>query len=96
MPLSHQPLPFPRMESQRWDTQRATGYKKAVRFQSDAQPKIKKSPRNKKLYSQPYDAIWLGLFPPCCIGFPCHTSVWLRKISLSDGKKPRPSGILRL
>ena len=50
----------------------------------------------KNLYSQPLHTVWPVYFPPYCVGFPCHTSVWLRKISLSDGKKPRPSGILRL
>ena len=37
-----------------------------------------------------------GLYPAILRRFPLHTSVWQRKISLSDGKKPRPSGILRL
>ena len=34
-PLSHQPLPFPRMESQRWDAQRATAF---CCFRLQAQP----------------------------------------------------------
>ena len=51
---------------------------------------------SKNLYSQPLHTVWPVFFPPYCVGFPCHTSVWLRKISLFDVKKPRPSGILRL
>ncbi len=48
------------------------------------------------LYSQPLHAVWPVFFSPYCVDFPCHTSVWLRKISLPDGKNPRPSGIPRL
>ena len=36
--FSHQSQPNPRMKTQRWDAQRATAYKKAVRFQSGAEP----------------------------------------------------------
>ena len=42
-PLSHQPQPIPRKETQRWDAQKATAHKKAVRFQSDAPPTPKES-----------------------------------------------------
>ena len=34
-----------------------------------------------------------GLFPPYCVKFSCHTTVWPQKFALSDEKIPSPLGI---
>ena len=34
----------------------------------------------KNLYSQPLNAVWPVFFPAYRVDFPCHTSVWLRKL----------------
>ena len=48
------------------------------------------------LYSQPLHAVWPVFFPSYCVDFPCNSSGLRQKISLSDEKNPRPSGISRL
>ena len=52
--------------------------------------------RIENLYAQPLNAVQSVFFPPYRVDFSCNPSGLLRKISLSDEKNTRLSGIPRL